>query len=99
MLFRVMKNTCCCNLDNRDMLEKVIVKIGLGKIYTQKGVTVEILLNSRVIELVISLEFARKKRFKLKRIERLIYIYIRNVDSFFNKERSIKHIVEVNVYY
>jgi len=26
-------------------------------------------------------------------------IYIRNVDSSFNKERSIEHIVEVNIYY
>ena len=26
-------------------------------------------------------------------------IYIRNVDSFFNREGSIEHIVEVNIYY
>jgi len=39
----------------------------------------------------------RKQEFELKRIERLIYI--RNMDSFFNKERPIKHIVEVNIYY
>jgi len=26
-------------------------------------------------------------------------IYIRNVDSSFNKERSIEHTVEVNIYY
>ena len=24
---------------------------------------------------------------------------LRNIDSFFNKERSIKHIIEVNIYY
>jgi len=29
--------------------------------------------------------------------ERLIYI--RNIDSFFNKKRSIKHTMEVNIYY
>ena len=44
--------------------------------------------------LVMSLEFVRKKRFKLKRP-----IYVRNVDSSFNKKRPIKYIVEVNIYY
>ena len=53
---------------------------------------VEALLNSRVIELVISLEFAYKQRFQLKKIERLIYIrniYIRNVNGIFNKKKPI----------
>ena len=45
----------------------------------------------------MSLEFARKQEFKLKKIERPIYI--RNVDSFFNKKRPIEHTVEVNIYY
>jgi len=58
---------------------------------------VEALLDSKVIGLVMSLEFARKQEFKLKKIERLIYV--RNVNSSFNKERSIEHIVEVNIYY
>ena len=38
-------------------LRKVTVKIGLEKIDTQEGVTVEALLNSRVMGLVISSEF------------------------------------------
>jgi len=54
-------------------------------------------LDSGVIRLVISSEFARKQEFELKKIERLIYM--RNMDGFFNKERSIKHIMEVNIYY
>jgi len=58
---------------------------------------VEALLNSRATKLVISSEFARKQRFKLKKMERLIYI--RNMDGFFNKKRPIKHMVEVNIYY
>ena len=37
-----------------------LMKIGLKRISTQKGVTVEALLDSRAIGLVISLEFARK---------------------------------------
>ena len=57
----------------------------------------EALLDSRTTELVISLEFAKKQRFKLKKIERPIYV--RNMDGFFNKKKPIKHIVEVNIYY
>ena len=79
------------------MLREVIIKIGLERINTQKGVTVEILLNSRVISLVISSEFAKKQKFKLKKIERLIYM--RNINRTFNKERLIKYNVKVNIYY
>ena len=68
-------------------MREVIVKIGLEKIDTQEGAMVEALLDSRVMGLVISLEFARKYEFKLKKIERLIYV--RNVDGSFNKERPI----------
>ena len=44
------------------------MKIGLEMINTQKEVTVEVLLDSSIIELVMSLEFARKQEFKLKKI-------------------------------
>ena len=97
MLSRVVENTFCCNLGNEDMLREVTWKIGLKRIDIQEGVTVEALLYSGVTGLVISSEFAKKQKFKLKKIKR--HIYIRNVDSFFNKERLIKHIVEVNIYY
>ena len=50
----------------------MIVKIEMERIDTQEGVTVEALLDSGVIELVISLKFTRKQRFKLKKIERPI---------------------------
>ena len=43
-----------------------MVKIGLERINIQEEVTVEILLDSRAIELVISSEFARKQGFELK---------------------------------
>ena len=75
-----------------ELLREVIVKIGLERIDIQKRIMVEALLNSRVIELVISLEFAYKQRFQLKKIERLIYIrniYIRNVNGIFNKKKPI----------
>jgi len=44
---------------------------------------VEALLNSNATGLVISSEFVRKQSFKLKKIERSIYV--RNVDGSFNK--------------
>ena len=67
------------------------------RIDIQEEITVEVLLDSSMTELVMISEFTRKKGFKLKKIER--FIYIRNVNSSFNKEGSIKHIVEVNIYY
>jgi len=79
------------------MLRKVTMKIELERINTQEEITVETLLNSRATELVISLEFTKKQRFKLRRIEELIYI--RNANRSFNKEESIEYIVEVNIYY
>ena len=51
----------------------------------------EALLDSRVMKLVISFEFTRKQEFKLKKIERPIYV--RNIDSTSNKKKQIEHIV------
>jgi len=79
------------------MLRKVMVKIGLERIDTQKEVTVKVLLDSGMTRLVMSLKFARKQGFKLKKIEKLIYI--RNVDGLFNKKEPIEHMMEVNIYY
>ena len=42
------------------MLRKVAVKIGLKRIDIQEEVIVEVLLDSNVIRLVMSLEFAKK---------------------------------------
>ena len=74
-----------------------MVKIGLERIDTQEGIMVEVLLDNGVIVPVMSLEFARKKGFKLKKIRRPIYV--RNVNSSLNKEGPIEYIVEVNIYY
>jgi len=73
------------------------VKIGLERIDTQEEIMVEALLDSGMIGLVMSSEFAKKQKFKLKKIERPIYV--RNIDGSFNKERPIKYIVKVNIYY
>jgi len=50
-----------------------------------------------VTGLVISSEFAKKQRFKFKKIERPIYV--RNMNGFFNKEGPSKHMIEINIYY
>ena len=57
----------------------------------------EALLDSRATGLVMSLEFARKLSFKLKKLERPMNM--RNVDGSLNKEGPIEHMVEVNIYY
>ena len=69
----------------RKTLREVMVKIGLE------------LLDSGATELVMSLEFAKKQDFKLKKLERPINV--RNVDRSFNKEGPIKNMVEINIYY
>ena len=73
------------------------MKIGLERINMQEEITVEVLLDSGVTGLVMSSDFTRKQEFRLKKIERLIYV--RNVDRSFNKEGPIEHMVEVNIYY
>ena len=55
-------------------MREVTVKIGLERIDTQEGITVEALLDSSAMGLVMSLEFARKQGFKLKRIEKPILL-------------------------
>ena len=97
MLTRVTDNTSMHNLDKGDLLREVMVKIGLERIDMQEGIMVEALLDSSVTGLVMSSEFARKQRFKLKKLERPIYV--RNVDSLLNKKGPIEHTVEVNIYY
>jgi len=74
-----------------------MVKIGLERIDMQERITMEALLDSGAMGLVISSEFAKKQDFKLKQLKRPMNI--RNVDRSFNKERPIEHIVEVNIYY
>ena len=58
---------------------------------------VKVLLDSRATGLVISSKFIRKQEFKLKKINRPIYV--RNMDGSFNKKGLIEYMVEVNIYY
>ena len=80
-----------------ELLREVIVKIRLERIDIQKEIIVEVLLDSGTTKLVMSLEFARKQQFKLKKIERPIYV--RNVDGMFNKKGLIENTMKVNIYY
>ena len=79
------------------MLRAVTVNIKLEKINTQQEVTIEALLDNSVVVSVMSLEFARKQRFKLKKIEELIYV--RNLNRIYNKKRPIENTVEVSIFY
>ena len=97
MLARITDNTSMHNLDKGDLLREVTVKIGLERIDIQEGITVEALLDSGATGLVMSSEFAKKQGFKLKKLDRPIYV--RNVDSLLNKKGPIKYMVEVNIYY
>ena len=67
MLSKIVENISGCNLNNREILREVIVKIGLERINTQERVTVKALLDSGATELVMSSEFVRKQVFKLKK--------------------------------
>ena len=72
-----------------------MVKIGLKPKYNEEGIVVEVLLDSRITGLVISLEFARKNKFRKKKLDRLIYV--RNVNGIFNHEGPIEHTMEMDV--
>ena len=73
------------------------MKIVLKQEEDEEEIVVEMLLDNGATELIISLEFVRKNRFKKKRLERLIYV--RNIDGIFNYEELIEHIVEVELFY
>jgi len=79
------------------ILREVTVKIGLERIDTQEGITVEALLDSGATGLVMSSEFAKRQGFKLKKLEKPMNV--RDVDGSLNKEGPIEHTVEVNIYF
>ena len=79
------------------ILREVTVKIGLERIDTQEGITVEALLDSRATGLVMSSEFAKRQGFKLKKLEKPMNV--RNIDGSLNKEGPIEHTVAVNIYF
>jgi len=79
------------------LLREVTVKIGLKQEKKEEGIVVDALLDSRVIELVMSKEFARKHRFRRIKLKRPIYV--RNINSTLNYARPIVDIVKVEIYF
>ena len=67
------------------------------KVRKVERIVVEVLLDSGTIELVMTFEFAKRNKFRNKKLDRLIHV--RNVDSIFNYEKSIEHTVEVELFY
>ena len=57
----------------------------------------EVLLDSEVTGLVISSEFAKKNKFKKKKLERPIYI--RNVNGIFNYKELTEYAVKVELFF
>jgi len=79
------------------LLREVTVKIGLKQKDDEEGIIVEVLLDSGATELVMSLEFVEKNKFKKKKLDRLIYV--RNINDIFNNERPIEYTVKVELFY
>ena len=80
----------------KKLLREVTVKIEFKQQDDEDGITMKVLLDSKVTGLVMSLEFVRNK-FKKKAGK--TDIYIRNVDSIFNHKRLIEHTVEIKLFY
>ena len=78
-------------------MREVIVKIGLKQEEEEEGIVVDALLDSRATGLVMSEEFARKHRFKRRKLERPIYV--RNVDGTLNYAGPIVDTVEVEIFF
>ena len=78
-------------------LREVTVKIRLKQEEEQKGIVIEVLLDSGVTGLVMSKEFAKKHRFRRTKLERLVYV--RNVNGILNYAGPIVDTVEVEIFF
>ena len=78
-------------------LREVMVKIGLKQEEKEEGIVTEALLDSGVTGLVISEKFAKKHRFRRRKLERPVYM--RNVDSTLNYVGFIVDTVEVEIFF
>ena len=72
------------------------VKIGLARVDIQERITIEALLDSKTTKLMVSTEFVRKHEFKLKRLEKPIYVG--NMDIIFNIKDLIQHTVSISIF-
>jgi len=79
------------------LFREVTVKIGLKQEEEEEGVVTEALLDSGVMGLVMSEEFAKKHRFRRMKLEKLVYV--RNVDGMLNYAGPIVDTVEVEIFF
>ena len=85
------------NEKKEKLLREVTVKIGLKQEEEEEGVVTEVLLNSSVMELVISEEFTKRHKFKRTKLERPVYM--RNVNSTLNYVEPIVDTVEIKIFF
>jgi len=78
-------------------LRAVWIKVGLEKVDTHKGVTVDALLDSGATGLFMNKEFVEKNRFRMETLERPVKVM--NVNGTHNKGGDIMHKVMCNIYY
>ena len=78
-------------------LRVVWMKVGLEKVDTHEGVTVDMLLDSGATGLFMNKEFVEKNRFSMERLESPVKVI--NVDGMHNKGGDITHEVMCNIYY
>jgi len=78
-------------------LREVTVKIRLKQEEEEEGIVTEVLLDSGATGSVMSEKFAKKHRFKRRKLERLVYV--RNVDDMLNYVGPIVDTVEVEIFF
>jgi len=78
-------------------LRAVWMKVGLEKVDTHEGVTVDVLLDSRATGLFMNKDFVEKNGFRMEKLERPVKVM--NVDGTHNKGGDITHEVVCNIFY
>jgi len=81
----------------KKLLREVTVKIGLKQKEEEEEVVTEALLDSGVMGLVMSEEFARRHKFKRTKLERPVYV--RNMNGTLNYPGPIVDTVEVEIFF
>ena len=87
---RVMRHTM-------QPLRAVWIKVGLEKVDTHEGVTVDALLDSGATGLFMDKKFIEKNGFRMEKLERPVKVM--NVDGTHNSRGDITHEVTCNIYY
>ena len=78
-------------------LRAVWMKVGLEKVDTHEGVTVDALLDSGATGLFMNKEFVEKNGFRMEKLKRPVKVM--NIDGTHNKGGDITHEVMCNIYY